>query len=209
MEDIVFVELWPGLDDYRIMYNACDKIVFDRNEITYALFNGSRTGRVIDENKSIYKKNFPPLELEEIRHIRKIIENRLEKIKLLTEYFYPLICEFHIDFQDSLAIMEIRNEFYLKNWMRPIKYFLQTKKVSTVSDIKKLKKGDNVILDISLSREETRECFYEIINALKKVGISTVYVKFGLLSHPAILLREHGIRPIPIFKNYKIYKEDR
>lgn len=64
-------------------------------------------------------------------------------------------------------------------------------------------KGGDVLLEINLKRGE-EQLLAEYVPFLKKMR-NRVYVKFGILSHPAILLREMGIHVYPEYTLHKKY----
>lgn len=74
--------------------------------------------------------------------------------------------------------------------------------IQSKEDFKKWN-GGNILLKVDLKRGE-EELIGEYVPFLKKANVR-VYVQFGILSHPSILLREMGVEVYPEYSCHKKY----
>jgi hypothetical protein len=73
--------------------------------------------------------------------------------------------------------------------------------IKSYDDIKKWDKKSDLLLTLTVYRKD-KDKFLKLIDEIKKYK-SEVYVEYGLLSHPAILLREVGLATKPYLKDYE------
>lgn len=79
--------------------------------------------------------------------------------------------------------------------------------VNTPDDVAGWDGVSNVLVDSVADRgHETR--IASVAAALKRGGIDTVFCTFGLLSHPAIVLREFGLRVVPLYIEHDTQRLD-
>ncbi len=100
-------------------------------------------------------------------------------------------------------------------------YFLNHRRFSEIEDCAKIEDeenltvissredllrwdGGNILLKIDLKRGE-EVLMKEYVSFLKKSNVK-VFVSFGILSHPSILLREMGIEVYPLYTLHKKYE---
>ena len=74
--------------------------------------------------------------------------------------------------------------------------------INSLDDFSKWK-GEDILLKIDLKRGQ-EILLKQVVPLLRESG-TKVYVEFGLLSHPAILLREFGIEVLPLYSIHKKY----
>jgi len=75
--------------------------------------------------------------------------------------------------------------------------------INTIEDLRQWNGEGDLLLKLNMKRGE-EELLREYIPHLKKAE-GKVFVEFGILSHPAILLRELGVNVAPSFSMHKEY----
>lgn len=81
---------------------------------------------------------------------------------------------------------------------------MQSHVITSISDIDNWDKKSPLQLQVVSKREDEQELI-DIINKLPKVQNKNIIIEFGLLSHPAMILREFGYNLIPSY----LYNPDR
>ncbi|TRZ54654.1 hypothetical protein D4Q76_01975 [archaeon] len=200
LDDEKFIlDLWPGLDEYEVMTGPSDRVFESDNKVRILRYKGKRKARFIDENGNIYWDEAGPLDLKEIEHIYEKIKSQKEKLEVLRKNFDPLLCDFHIDMNGKIFFMGVfkTGRISMHESEPPGRFY----RITSIIDAKNWDGKGSVLIDMRLPREKKNELLMAIEIISKKTN--HVYVTFGLLSHPAILLREAGIEPIQINHLYE------
>ncbi len=200
LDDKDFIlDLWPGLDEYEVMTGPSDRIFELDRKVRILNYKGRRKARFVDENGSVYWDEAEPLELKEIERIYKKIKSHEDKLKTLRKDFNPLLCDFHIDINGKIFFMGVFKTGKISVHESELPGHFH--RIASVIDAKNWDGKGDVLIDMRLPREKKDELLLAIEILSKKTN--HVYVSFGLLSHPAILLREAGIEPVQINHLYE------
>jgi len=111
-----------------------------------------------------------------------------------------MILEFIITPENKLVGMEM--EHTTRGIKYPAKKGIGLFEVERYKDVKKWDHKQNLLLTLNVYREEKNK-FLDLINKIKPYK-KEIFVEYGLLSHPAILLRESGIATKPYISDYEI-----
>lgn len=152
--------------------------------------NGIRRARYEDAQNQEYRLVMPYKE-EEIVEIAKEVSSYIQIIS--ENWFIDDGVNFHFvkDYDGRVFFLNHRVIPKIEDW--ELKYENLTA-IETVADFDKWK-GGSILLKINIKRGE-EVILKEYVPFLKKVD-AKIYVQFGILSHPAILLREMGIEVYP------------
>ena len=164
--------------------------IYRNNYITSYTANGIRRARYEDAENQEYKMVLPYKE-EEIVEIAKEVSSYIQVIS--QNWLIKEGVNFHFvkDDDGRVFFLNHRKISRIQDW--ELRYENLTA-IETVEDFDKWK-GGSILLKINLKRGE-EVLLKEYVPFLKKVD-AKIYVQFGILSHPAILLREMGIEVYP------------
>ena len=170
--------------------SAADTWIFRGHQVEAYAANCLRKARYENASAKEYHMIEPYTE-KEIREIAVEIFPYIEKVKK----YWPVVERggFHFvrDIEGRIFFLNHRKISEIPEWEENYK---ELTVIENEEDFSKWKGGD-ILLKLSLKRGE-EVLLREYIPALKRMG-AKVYVQFGILSHPAILLREMGIEICP------------
>jgi hypothetical protein len=151
------------------------------------------------KDKKLAKKIIEPLTKQEIKKLLKIFNDN-QAILAQLDKFPNLILEFIITPKNKILGMEL--EHAGKNIDQKIPKEKDLLEINRYEDIKRWDKKKNLLLTLTIFRKD-KDKFLHLINKIKHYK-KAVFINYGLLSHPAILLREQGIKTYPYINNYEI-----
>jgi predicted phosphodiesterase len=76
--------------------------------------------------------------------------------------------------------------------------------VSTKNDLSRWDGRKPILLQLTTARGAERD-LHQLLEHLPK-NQDQIYISFGLLSHPAIVLREYGLKPVPLYSTHEIIR---
>ena len=178
--------------------SAADTWIFRGHQVEAYAANCLRKARYENASAKEYHMIEPYTE-KEIREIAVEIFPYIEKVKK----YWPVVerGDFHFvrDIEGRIFFLNHRKISEIPEWEENYK---ELTIIENEEDFSKWKGGD-ILLKLSLKRGE-EVLLREYIPALKRMG-AKVYVQFGILSHPAILLREMGIEICPEYTLHRRY----
>lgn len=175
--------------------------IYHNNRITSYTANGIRRARYEDAENQEYKMVMPYKE-EEIVEIAKEVSYYIQIISQYWSIKEGVNFHFVKDDDGRVFFLNHRKISKIQDW--ELKYENLTV-IEKVADFDKWK-GGSILLKINIKRGE-EILLKEYVPFLKKVD-AKIYVQFGILSHPAILLREMGIEVYPehMFHKRKVFE---
>lgn len=197
-KDKTILEHVPGMweSDSKLM---ADVALLTQNNISFWLVNEVRTAKYEDYS-GVYMKKSDSIPLTRAYNYMKGFFPIIKKIRLLFERDFPLNLHFVSDGK-RLFFLNCR----LSQQIDWITHGESTPYViHDISDCSKWDGKNSILFCPRLSRGEESSLF-EFIPFLKQIHVP-IYVDFGILSHPAILLREFGINVLPRLTHHKYYK---
>jgi len=176
----------------------CDIFLIDNKRTTIYRYLKERVVYFFQDNQ-LKRQRIKPLKKKEINKLllifkqQNFILNNIKKFKnIILEFiispddkFYGMEMEYSTK-PTKLLFSKINNFFPIKNY----------------KDIKKWDKKQKLLLSIDVFRQD-KDKFLQLIEEIKPYQ-KEVFIEYGLLSHPAILLREQGINTKPYIKDYEI-----
>lgn len=124
----------------------------------------------------------------------------VDAIRAIFDGNLPLICHFVEDERGAWQFLNIRRTGEITNAVaRAAQFHI----IREVSDFESWNRKDPLLLQITVERGREKD-----ISQVAEMIPSgqTVYVDSGILSHPAIVLRELGIRVTPVYMTHKKYE---
>lgn len=187
----VVLEHMPGMweSDNK---NSTDIWIFENSRVISCFVNSFRMAKYENKNGEYYKV-FKPLKK---KVVEKIGTRVLSYINILKENW---------EIKDGINfhfVVDKKGKIYFLNQRKSSKLIEYDEIFETPTEIKSyndllLCSSNNILLRIDLKRGE-EILLKEYVPLLKEKKFK-VYVEFGILSHPAILLREMGIDVYPCY----------
>lgn len=164
----------------------CDhiKISKDKAEIKY---NPEEKECLFVDGKELSRRNIK----NEKKDIERVIKELFEKIKDL-KFEEEILYEFILTPNKDFVVMEFKKGINFEETTKKLGDIFEVKKVE---DIKRWDRKKDLLLSITIDRENDIELI-KLIEEIKPHK-KEVFITYGLLSHPAIVLREFGIKTIP------------
>ena len=193
-KDHAVLEHIPGMWESDSQLFA-DTIYINGGQTDYWLAQDDRLAKIEDAGGVAWRK-IPPLSRADAEQL----------VKSLSPYIARLRADFAADFPLNFHFVGDQNQFYFLN-CRLTESILPPKdnpenlyRVCTMDDLKGWDGRSSILFAPRLERGE--EIFLtEYVPFLKEAGVP-VYVPFGILSHPAIMLREFGLAIQPLFSRH-------
>lgn len=149
---------------------------------------------------------FKPVDFSTLKQWVKRVEPYVRRFRDRFSEQLPLICHFVEDNRGHWQFLNLRRTQHIKtNYQRPDSFHV----VRSLPDLKKWNGRTPILLQISLGRGSENLIRDFALHLPKSEG--SIYIDFGLLSHPAMMLREVGISPIPAYLSHesiKLVEED-
>ncbi|OGM25923.1 hypothetical protein A3D00_00915 [Candidatus Woesebacteria bacterium RIFCSPHIGHO2_02_FULL_38_9] len=184
--------------DYSI---NIDTAIFKNGVSTWYLYKGKRTVPYVNEGKIMYKE----IESVDEKTAEKMFKNMANKIPL----FYKVLSlgfnslELLIDNNAKFKVLKLHNiKSSIKNLMALSDGSIF--ELKTPHDIKRWDKKQQLLISIPATVDRA-DALMKVITEIKKYTDS-VYISYGILSHPAILLREFGFKVERKISNYRVLK---
>lgn len=194
----IVLEHVPGMWESDSFLLA-DTVLIEKDSIKLWLVDGPRTAK-LETSSGITATEIPPIML---RNIMPWLADRLPTLEKLKEHFsddLPINLHFVSDgkqdfFLNSRIISHV-------DWLQQDEEDLYT--IREISDFSGWDGVSSILFCPKLCRGE--ELFLtEFVPFLKAADVP-VFVEFGILSHPAIMLREFGITVIPKFMCHRLFE---
>lgn len=159
----------------------------------------------IDQSKIIIKYNSEEKEclfVEGKELNRRLIKNEREEIEKVVKEISKKVRDLNLD-EDILYefILTPTKDFVVMEFKKGINFEGKTKisedlfEIKNSEDIFRWDKKKDLLISMTINRENDLDLI-KIIEEIKPYK-KEVFVTYGLLSHPAIVLREFGIKTIP------------
>lgn len=178
--------------------SAADLWIFQDGTVTAYAADMERTARYESSGLKSYQVVKPYHEVE----MKQIASAVFPYIQFLRrEWTIEESVNFHFvcDDNEHFFFLNHRKISKIPNW------YEKQKELTVIRSREDFKKwnGGNILLKIDLKRGE-EDLIGEYVPFLKRANVR-VYVQFGILSHPSILLREMGIEVYPEYSHHKKY----
>lgn len=172
--------------------NSVDVWMFENSKVTGYFVNSPRMAKY-ETIKGVCYKKIKPFKKQDIERLGRKIHKYLNIIEENWEICEGINFHFVSDKSGKLYFLNQRSSSRIVNFNTQ---FETPVEIKTYNDLISCS-SNNILLKIDLKRGE-EELLKEYIPLLKEKNIK-VYVEFGILSHPAILLREMGIDVYPYY----------
>ena len=193
-KDALFINIVPGTWASSAC-DSCDIIEIGKN-IIYHKYTKNRHALYAVEH-GFEPRIAPPFSQAQIEKLITLFQGLLPKLALLHKE--RMMIEFIVDENYHFIAMEMKKskQAIINDKPSSTKDLFE---VNKASDLTQWDKKSDLLIAIKLGREHPPE-FFSMIDIIKQHK-DRVYIKYGLLSHPAILLREKGIKTIQYAQDY-------
>ncbi len=178
-----------------------DSAIFGEGESIWYLYQKERKVPYVVEGCVKYKTIYPVKDdlakkifrnfLPKINIVRGILSDSYNSLELLIDEdgsFYPLKL-LNIEHLSKNVVFEKVEDFY---------------EIKTPYDLKKWDKRTKLLISIPANFDKA-DALIKVISKVKKYTDS-VYISYGILSHPAILMREAGLKVERKRSDYRVLK---
>lgn len=192
-----FIQVQPGIWEVDNTYPP-DIMMQTRDGVKLYSYTETKTCRVVDENFQFKLKRNLPLSFEFLMSRYLEIIKLKETLEPFRKIFNPLFCHFIENENSKFQFINARktSTIRLNSTLDDINVF---HKIRSIKDIENWDGKKPILFAI----RSTRENDSEIIRAAQIFAGQKVYITYGLLSHPAILLRECNVKVEQVFSLYK------
>ena len=196
--DVFILEYIPGIWESDSVL-AADTVILTQDRFCIWLVKQPRNAKYEDE-KGTYMLQVPPTSLDQMK---KELSARVPTLRRLREIFsQDLPLNFHF-------VSDGDQDYYL-NCRRTSRIFWEERyggPVQIIEDMADCSRWDGksgILFRPKLHRGE-EFLLFQFAPFLKSLSVP-IFVEFGILSHPAIMLRELGISVIPYFLHHDYYE---
>jgi hypothetical protein len=174
-----------------------DIIIGDPRKVEIFQFpNNRKAKRIKPDGQNIFES--PPLSRELLIKWSHLLNDVADTIRYRIKKHLPVLCHFVGDKNDEWHFLNLRQSHHISKGIVRRGFFHP---VRTSKDMKLWDGKKPILLQLSVERGN-EELISTIIPSLpRKKGF--VFIDAGVLSHPAIILREFGINPIPAYTSHK------
>jgi len=194
-----YLQVLPGI--WEVDTNEPPDIIREKDgELTFWRFDQSRKAKLVNSDKGFYTEERFPFSFEQLKEFHKKLEPYKERLEMIRKMFNPFFCHFYEDNQGRFCFINIRDVGVVPiNEDSPSFFHV----VKNSSNIDTWDGSRPILFDVHAERNNNFPLTIAI-NSLKSKGVKTVFVNYGILSHPAILLREAGIH---VQQSYTLYEK--
>ncbi|MFA7244536.1 MAG: hypothetical protein WC080_04610 [Patescibacteria group bacterium] len=179
---------------------SCDNVIISGSKAKMQISVAPKT--CLFENGSVLEKRIVRNNPEDLI---ADIKNLWQKIKKF-DWDDDILYEFFIMPDGNFTIMEFKKTCHFSNFnFDSDKHNLF--EVESFADLRSWNGKQDILLLTTLARGDDETEFFRIINKIKEHK-NLVYVKYGICSHPAIILREQGLKAVPYSPSFKIFEEE-
>jgi hypothetical protein len=157
----------------------------------------SRTAHIIKPDGE-FESEEPPVSRERIEYWARRLNSFSAEIRRHLGGMLPLICHCVSENQDEWQFLNIRKSGHLR-LNAPVGRGFHV--VATPEDLKTWDGKTPILLRILIERG-AEETLAELVPELPERD-DLIFIDFGALSHPAIMLRELGVNPTPIYLTHE------
>lgn len=198
-EESIYLQIMPGI--WEVSTNAPPDIIRkSKDELTIWRYSKPRIAKFANEYGNFYREERKPLDFETLSDFYQQTKKYQDRFELLKGIFSPLYCHFYEDDKHTFSFLNIRDfgEFPINN-ESPTRFHI----VNYLSDIDRWDGEKPILFNARAERDNDAPLFITIKHLADK-RVRKVYVNYGILSHPAILLREAGVQ---VEQSYALYKK--
>ena len=196
--DVLILEYVPGIweSDSGL---AADTVIFTQDRFCIWLVKQPRNAKYEDE-KGVYTLQLPPTSLDQIRKELSVRVPTLQRLREIFSRDLPL--NFHF-------VSDGDQDYYL-NCRRTSRIFWEDRYggpvqiIENMDDCSRWDGKSGILFRPKLHRGE-EFLLFQFAPFLKSLPVP-IFVEFGILSHPAIMLRELGISVIPYFLHHDYFE---
>jgi len=192
------LEHMPGLWESNNL-EPPDVVIFSGEVVQMMGVCKSRVSTYISPEGS-YERRVNATRKEAIEEWSMKVQRYLDEIRTIFNGNLPVICHFVGDERGDWQFLNVRRTGEIGNVVaRGAEFHI----IREVSDFGSWNKKDPLLLQVAVARGREGD----VLEVARKIpNGQTVYVDSGILSHPAMVLRELGISVMPVYLTHKRYQ---
>jgi hypothetical protein len=160
---------------------------------------------------SVLRQKFPPLSADQASAWARQFVEHFRKIQADMKADLPLNVHFISDPKDNFYFLNIRptRNIDISKHRDASRGYKSNRmfRVESRADVDSWDHVARIVVDAVADRGD-EERIAGVAMALREAGATTVYCRFGLLSHPAIVLRECGLEVVPLHEKHDVQRLD-
>lgn len=198
-DKLLYLQVIPGR--WEISTSEPPDIVrVDGKEMTVWRYAKPRIAKFSSKDGTTYEEEVKPFGFKQLLVFYDRLMGYRDRLELLKQVYEPLFCHFYESDINAFSFLNMRNfgNFPI-NQDSPDYFHI----INSREDIDKWDKLKPILFNVRGERENDVPLVITI-KYLADKDVEKVYVNYGILSHPAILLREVGIR---VEQSYSVYQK--
>jgi len=198
--NLSYLQALPGI--WEVDAKEAPDVVREKDgDLTIWRFRQPRQAKLINDERKFQTKEKDPFTLEQLQEFYRKLELYKDKLEAIRKIFNPLFCHFYEDDKGRFCFINLRDvEEFTINEDSPSNFCV----IKNSSDVEKWDGGTPILFDVQTERGDDAPLI-ATIESLRSKEIDSVFVNYGILSHPAILLREAGIQ---VHQSYQLYEKE-
>lgn len=163
-------------------------------------FQQTRKAKLTNSQNRFYTEERDPFSFIQLQEFYGKLEPFRDKLEIVRKTFDPLFCHFYEDYKGRLCFINVRNvgDVPINEDSPPIFHIIKGP-----FDIEKWDGDRPILFDVQAERGNDTP-LVTAIRSLRDKRVKSVFVNYGILSHPAILLREADIQ---VQQSYLLYEK--
>lgn len=194
----LYLQVMPGIWEVDTE-EPPDIVQSQDSQLTIWRYTQARTAKVAQPGGTFTHIRQEPHTFEQLRQFHQQLVPYMPTLLAMRQVFDPLFCHFYEDVHGRLSFINIRHVGRVPiNHDSPNLFHL----VRLPVDVDAWDGSRPILFDVQSSRDDDSP-IVAAIRRLRRQGIERVFVNYGILSHPAILLREAGVEVHQAYTYYE------
>lgn len=197
--NLFYLQVLPGIWEVDAT-EAPDIIQNKDGNLSIWRIRQPRKAKLVNNENQFYTKERNPFTFAQLQEFYAKLQPYKDRLDYIRRVFNPLFCHFYGDDQGRLCFINVRNvgEVPINEDSPPIFHIIKGP-----FDIEKWDGDRPILFDVQAERGNDTP-LVTAIRSLRDKRVKSVFVNYGILSHPAILLREAGIQ---VQQSYLLYEK--
>lgn len=197
--NLFYLQVLPGI--WEVDATEAPDIIQDKGgNLSIWCIRQPRKAKLVNNENQFYTEERNPFTFAQLQEFYTKLQPYKDRLDYIRKVFNPLFCHFYEDDQGRLCFINVRNVGEVPiNEDSPSAFHV----VKRTSDIDRWDGNRPILFDVQAERGNDTP-LVTTIGSLRNRGVKSVFVNYGVLSHPAILLREAGIQ---VQQSYLLYEK--
>lgn len=196
---LLYLQVLPGI--WEVDTEEAPDIIQEKDgNLTIWRFRQPRQAKLTNSENRFYTEEQEPFSFMKLQEFYGRLELYRDRLEIVRKTFDPLFCHFYENNKGRLCFINVRDVGNVPiNEDSPLTFHV----IKGTFDIEKWDGNRPILFDVQAERGDDAP-LVTTIRSLRDKGVKSVFVNCGILSHPAILLREAGIQ---VQQSYLLYEK--